>query len=409
MSQRADAPSHAAPARVLYVESNADGTIGGSYYSLLYLIQGLDRRRYTATVVFQNDHLLMDDFRAAGAETLIWPLPRPRTFGHGGGRLAPLRLAAQKAANLLHGFVWQAVRRAWFLRRRNVALVHLNNTVLRSHEWMFAARLARVPCLTHERGINGHYPRAAKKLGARLGAIICISDAVRQTLRNAGADFGNLVTIHNALDPAAMAVTRTRAEMRAAVGLSDGAPVIGMVGNIREWKGQETLVLALDRVRREIPDARVVFIGDTAAADRDYHRQVEDTIARLGLGGHIVFSGYQRHVADWVGMVDVVVHASVLPEPFGRVILEAMALRKPVIGAAAGAIPEIVEEGRTGLTFPPGDHERLAAALVAVLRDPATARAMGEQGYARLTSAFDIRHNVSQTQDIYERLLRAAH
>ncbi len=396
------------PVRVLYCESNADGTIGGSYFSLLYLIQGLDKSRYRPTVVFQRDHVLMDEFRATGAEILIWPLSPPSTLGREPGLLRPLRLVAQKGTNLLRGFFWQAVQRARFLRREGFALVHLNNSLLRNEQWMLAARLAGVPCLTHERGINDFYPESAKKLGRRLGAIICISDAVRQTLVRAGADFGNLVTIHNALDPAALQVARPAAELRASVGIPSGAVVIGMVGNIRAWKGQDTLLRALERVRRVVPDAYVVFIGDTAAADRGFREQLDALIAELGLEGRVVFSGYQRCVADWIGASDVIVHASVQPEPFGRVILEAMALRKPVIGAAAGAIPEIIEEGRTGWTFPPGDDQKLAEALISVVGDFGRAREIGERGYARLVSSFDIRRNVDQTQAVYERLLRAA-
>ena len=184
--------------------------------------------------------------------------------------------------------------------------------------------------------------------------------------------------------------------------------VVGMLGNIKAWKGQDTLIRAMARVRREIPDVRCLLVGDTSPSDREYGQSLHALVASLGLDKQIVFTGFQRNVGDFLMMVDVMVHASVLPEPFGRVILEAMACKKPVIGARAGAIPEIVEEGRTGLTFPPGDAGSLAEAIVSLISDRDRIRRFGESGYRRLVNEFHIVKNIEATQRLYERILGAA-
>ena len=133
------------PVRVVYCEGNVDGTIGGSYYSLLYLVKGLDRSRYTPLVVFHTANRLQSRFHDAGVETLVWPRVTAFTFG---ARLSPawgpLRvpiLLAQKAVNFLRGFLWQAIAQAWFLRRAGAKILHLNNSILHSQDWMLAARL----------------------------------------------------------------------------------------------------------------------------------------------------------------------------------------------------------------------------------------------------------------------------
>lgn len=396
--------------RVLYCENNVDGTVGGSYYSLLYLVKGLDRSRYEPIVVFYTGHTLLPAFREAGIDTRVWPRPRPFTFGaRARGVLKAPLLLLQKAANVARTLLVPALVRAWFLVTRNVGIVHLNNSVLYNHDWMLAARLARRTCLTHERGINERYPPAAKHFGRGLDAVICISDAVRENMRQRGADFGNLVTIHNGLDPAMMRLQTRPEALRSAHGLAADDLVLCMIGNIKAWKGQDTLVRAMDRVRHALPTARCILVGDTSPSDRPYEETLRQLVASLGLERQVVFAGFRRNVADYLVMCDVMVHASVLPEPFGRVILEAMACRKPVIGSRAGAIPEIVEEGKTGLTFPPGDAEKLGEAIVAVLRDPAEARRMGERGYERLVRTFHISRNVEATERTYETLLRATH
>jgi glycosyltransferase involved in cell wall biosynthesis len=101
----------------------------------------------------------------------------------------------------------------------------------------------------------------------------------------------------------------------------------------------------------------------------------------------------------------VQVHASIAPEPFGRVLLEAMALEKPVVASGDGAVPEILVDGQTGYLFPPNDSDALAGKLSTLLGDPAMVESMGRAGRARLEAEFSITRNVAETQKLYDRLL----
>jgi glycosyltransferase involved in cell wall biosynthesis len=154
---------------------------------------------------------------------------------------------------------------------------------------------------------------------------------------------------------------------------------------------------------------RCVLVGDTAQADQEFDRTLRDLVAELGLEKHIIFAGFQANVTDFLMMSDAMVHASVAPEPFGRVILEAMACRKPVIATRAGAIPELVAEGETGITFTPGDAVALANAVARVIRDRRTAQQLGLNGYHRLLKEFHVERNVEATEQLYDRLLQPAH
>lgn len=403
------------PARVLYCEGNADGTVGGSYFCLLYLVKGLDRSRYEPMVVFQNEHSLLPEFHEAGIRTVIWPKPTSFTFGDrlsarpGVPRfIQTAGLAIQRVLNFFRKFVFTALARTWFLRREGVQIVHLNNTIQYNHDWMLAARLAHLKCVVHERGINVSFSAAAKYFAKRLDAVICISNAVRQNMHDRGVDYGNLLTIYDGMDPDAKELHTTPDALRGVYGIQPGAPIVGMVGNIKEWKGQHTVIRAIDRVRKLFPAVRCVLVGDTGPEHMEYERGLRDLVRSLGLDQHIIFAGFQKHVADHLMMFDVVIHASVSPEPFGMVILEAMARRKPIIGARSGAIPEIIEEGRTGLTFPPGDWEQLADAIVTLLSDSAMAQSLGRNGFDRLVKEFHISRNVESVQQLYQRVLNEA-
>jgi hypothetical protein len=126
----------------------------------------------------------------------------------------------------------------------------------------------------------------------------------------------------------------------------------------------------------------------------------------MGLSDRVFLTGYRANVADYVNALDVVIHASILPEPFGRVVLEGMALRKPVIGTRAGGVPDIIEDGTTGLLYTPGDDAALADCIARLVEDAKLRGSMGEAGYDRLVERFSVRRNVESTQQLYVSVMR---
>lgn len=398
---------------ILYCEGNTDGTVGGSYFSLLYLVSGLDRRRYNPIVVFHNEHAILPRYHDAGITTLIVPAYRPITLASQPpaairSMVSPALKVAQKALNFANGFIGRGFRYARLLREHDIDVLHLNNSVIRNNDWMLGALLARIPCVTHERGINDHYPRLSRMFGRQLKAIICISGAVRDNLLKHAVGNDNLVTIYNGIDPATVSVDADRQTIFAEYDIAPDARVIGVVGNIKTWKGQETLIRALPAVLQDVPELVCLLVGATAESDRPYRDHLVGLARELGVERHLRFTGYQTNVANFMNAMEVVVHTSIEPEPFGRVLIEAMAMGKPVVGTRAGAVTEIVDEGKTGLTFPPGDAESLSGALRRLLMSREEADAMGRNGRARLEANFDIRANIRKTEALYESLLKSA-
>lgn len=397
--------------KILYCESNRDGTVGGSFRSLLYLAEGVDRLRYQPLVIFYREHSLLDEYRKAGLRTEVWSLPEPIRIPFASSRRQKRNLLVrvlgvlQRLANFFQFVVVQAIRHAVYLRRHRIDLVHLNNSILRNHDWMLAALIANVRCVTHERGLKTHYPWLARFFAKRLDAVVCISQAVRDNLVARGVSGERLVIVHNGLDPERVRPVRDAAEVRAELGIGTDQPVLGILGNIRRWKGQETVVRAAAKIREQVPNVVCLLVGDTADADRTYEERLREIIHEERLEHHVLFTGYKKNVADYLNIMDIVVHASIDPEPFGRVLIEAMAMRKPVVGARGGAVPEIVVHGETGYLFTPGDWVDLATHATVLMRDPELCRRMGESGYRRMVSDFHIRTNVERTQVVYARVL----
>jgi glycosyltransferase involved in cell wall biosynthesis len=367
------------------------------------LVLGLDRARFTPIVIFRHENHVAESLRTKGVRVIILPPGTPFTFRRPwmNGLLAPVK----KVMNLWRGGVRTAFTHARFLRRERIDLLNLNNSITRDHEWMVAARMAGVPCISHEMGINPAYSRADKALAARLDAVICVSHAVRESLRRGGADFPHVTVIHCVFDRSRYHLKESPGFLRERHGIPAGVPVVGVVGNVKPWKGQETIVRAMAILRQRHPGIRCVLAGGTSHADRAYLDRLDAIGAEHGMTGEVIFAGFQPNPIDYMRLMDVVAHTSVAPEPFGIVLLEAMLLGKPLVSTTTGGPAEVVNDGQSGLLVEPGRPELLADAITRLLSDPAWAAALGARGRERLEREFASERTIAQTVAVYERVL----
>ncbi|MBW9264553.1 MAG: glycosyltransferase family 4 protein [Candidatus Thiodiazotropha sp. (ex. Lucinisca nassula)] len=393
---------------ILYCEGNTDGTVGGSFYSLLYLTKGLDRDKYDPIVVFHKEHALLPDYNKANVKTIIIPQYIPFNLVSDNKYLSKINKILkiiQRLVNIV-GYLFISSREIKsFLVKNKVDLLHLNNSVLRNNNWMIAAICAGIPCITHERGINNNYPFISRFLAGKLNAIISISKSVTDVLKENGIKNNNIVTIYNGINPDEVIEKISDQDVMKLLNISNNTNVIGIVGNIREWKGQEIAVRAMRKIVDNYPNTVCLLIGDTAKKDSQYRDKLDTIIKELGLESNIIFTGYIKNVSDYINILQIVLHTSIEPEPFGRVLIEAMSLSKPLIASNDGAIPEIILNEKTGLTFTPGDHECLAELVIKLLQDKQYTEDLGKEGYKRLLEYFHINVNVEKTQLLYDKIL----
>lgn len=367
------------------------------------LVLGLDRSRFTPIVIFRHDNHVAESLRASGVRVIILPPTTPFTFPWAWANrvLAPLK----KLVNLWRGGVRTAFAHARFLRRERIDLLNLNNSITRDHEWMVAARMSGTPCISHEMGINPAYSRADKALAARLDAIICVSHAVHESLRRGGADFPHVTVIHCVFDRSRYRHRESAETIRARHGIPAGVPVVGVVGNVKPWKGQETMVRAMAILRQRHPGIHCLLAGGTSEADRPYLDRLDALCAEHGMRDEVIFAGFQPNPIDYMRVMDVVAHTSVAPEPFGIVLLEAMLLGKPLVSTTTGGPAEVVANGVTGILVDPGRPELLADAITRLLSDPAAAAEMGRRGKERLEQEFTSDRTIARTVAVYDDVL----
>jgi glycosyltransferase involved in cell wall biosynthesis len=386
------------PCRILFVEASTGGVVGGSLTGILPLIAHLDRTRFAPSLaLFEPKTIATDGIPVH----VLPPLPRP-TGVAGRGRLGRLVLRAQR---LYAAAGPRAQALAALYRRERPALVYLANGFRANLDGVLAARRCGLPVVCHEKGFEPVGP--IERLASRwIDACVCMTEEIADYCRRRQVRARRLLTIHDGIDCDAFRAGGG-ASVRREFGIPPEAPVAGIVGHIQDWKGQHLVVEAVARARRRFPELRCLVVGGVHRRGVEYAARLRERIAAADLAGHVILTGPRQDVAACLDAMDVVLHASVVPEPFGRVLIEAMALARPVIAPREGGPLVIVVDGETGLLVPPRDASAMAEALEALLADPTRRAAMGRAGRARAQAVFDIRHHVQTMEALFDDVLAA--
>ena len=224
--------------------------------------------------------------------------------------------------------------------------------------------------------------------------VLAVSGAVRDALEARRVSGEKIVVLHNGIDVeglwSARARPRSRKKLEDEFGIASDAPLAGLVGRLVDWKGPDRFVAAAAEVARRLPSARFLLVGDAVFGEASYVDGLKAQVRRLGLDDRVVFTGFREDALEITAGLDVLVHASLLPDPLPTVLIEAMAMGVPVVASDAGGVREIVEHGKTGLLVPPGDVDALAEAVLELLSNPGKARDMGGAGHERAVRLFDM-------------------
>jgi glycosyltransferase involved in cell wall biosynthesis len=208
------------------------------------------------------------------------------------------------------------------------------------------------------------------------------------------------MTIYNAVDVKDHAIKIDVQEKKRQLNISPDEKVIGIVARLVPVKNHRTLFAAFKKVRQACPKTRLLIVGE-GPLDEDLRRFA----AELGETENILFLGKRDDVRELLHIMDVVCLAS-LSEGLSLTLLEAMASARPAVATNVGGNPELVLDGLTGLLVPPRDPERMAEAIVALLRDDGRRRSMGEAGRRRVEEKFNIQNCVKEYEELYFTLAR---
>jgi glycosyltransferase involved in cell wall biosynthesis len=196
--------------------------------------------------------------------------------------------------------------------------------------------------------------------------------------------------------------------IRRELGLADDECLVGFVGRLDPWKGADVFVQAAAEVVHKRKDARFLVCGGELPGHERYADGLRRLARDLGVEDRMLFTGWKYRLDDIpevMAALDVMVHTSIRPEPFGLVLIEAMATAKPIVAADDGGVREVVEPEVSALLARPGDHQAFAEAILQILSDLSRAKAMGRAGRARAEALFEVGAYVRRVEAVYEEVL----
>jgi glycosyltransferase involved in cell wall biosynthesis len=402
--------------RILYVEQPSFA--GGSATGLYELVRGLDTSRYEPVVLFHGPNPYREQFQALGVQVIVLSEQSPaapttvsqRDIAASLSRYGHWLATAYRTAKEVYLIARQdwslAQRVARLIRDEAIDLVHHNNGLRVNRGTVMAARMASLPQICHVRGLSGFSP-LERYLAHSVNAFIYMSRAIEKFYQNLGIPPGKGHVIYDAFPAEAFGQTQHTATLRAEFGLTDQDLLISNVGRLDWWKGHEYFLEAIAEVIQSQPDTKALIVGapDSTPASQAYYRRLQQSVSELQLSDHVVFTGFRADVPLIMAASDIMVHSASEPEPFGRVVVEAMLAGRPVVATAAGGVLDIVEDQVTGLLVPPKNATLMAQAIKQLLQNREQARIMGQRAQQSARERFSVEQHVTAVQRVYQKIL----
>ncbi len=374
---------------ILYMHETS--LIAGAERSLLALIAELDRERFNVSMACPSEGPLSNKLAALGVR--VYPVDFPKIR----------KIAGVYAAV-------NALRKT--IKREGIALIHSNSIRTNIYAWL-AGHPDGIPVVWHERNlIDKEILDPDRLLSFLPDAIICNSRAIAKRFMRRGNIPEKVNIIHNGVDLEYFNPTVKGDKLRGRFGISPDEIVVGIASRFNKNKGHEIFLAAAARLMKEVPNAknRLRFLisgGAVFGEDKEREAVLKRLAISEGISDRVIFTGVVEDMAEVYAAADIMVLASFL-EGCGRVVSEAMACGRPVVGTDTGGTPEMIVDGVTGSIVRARDASGLANALRSLIEDREKRLAMGKESRRRAEKEFDIKIHAKETADLYLRVINKA-
>ena len=385
--------------KVLYLQSTSE--IGGSDISLYRLVKAIDREKFCPYVMVPMEGPLVSRLRELGVTVVMNP-EMMKLSSRGGWKYRMRYLLTYLPA----------VRRiVKCVKDEGINILH-TNTLHNLHGWL-AAKIARIPHVWHVREIvkqSKLFLILERFLIRRFtNKVIAISAAVAHELAPELIEKGVLQVIPNGVDLSEYRYEIQSKRVLSDLSLKSETPLIAFVGRLDHWKGADVFLKAVALCHKRCPSAHFLVVGGEVPGRAEYAANLYQLAESLGIRDIVHFTGWRYQSQDMpevYSAIQLSVLASTWPEPFGLVLIEAMAMGKPVVATNHGGAPEICVNGVTGILVPPGDAQKMAEAFEFILSNPDKAQEMGTKGRKRVEEFYDETKCARKIEQLYLEMMK---
>ena len=400
--------------KILYVENGIG--YGGAIICLRHLVRHLDRKRFKPLVVTgrtgpQYREIAQEaDWRHVPdryidvvgmrrrLEQLAWPQRIPGLTG----LLNQLLARADDVFNFLPFFL----HLLWVAWRFKADLIHVNNEPLCNRAALLVGKLLSIPTVCHVRG-DPVSSRLIKWTYTLPTHFISVSHWVAKSMREKlQVPPEKISVIYDGIALEKLNLKADGNDFRRQHHIPVDAYAVGLVGLLIPWKGQALFLDAAKLLRDKIPGLKMVIVGGTPDDCVAYEAMLRQRVIQEQLEDIIIFTGHVTQMEQVYNGLDVVVSASTSPEPLGTVVIECMAMGRPLIGPHHGGAAEMMEHGKTGLLFTPKDAASLATEIEKFYRDQQLSLQLGHNARVQALATFAISSHTDKIQTLYDSILQ---
>lgn len=289
-------------------------------------------------------------------------------------------------------------------KKNNIKMIVLNNDMYSNYGGILAASLLKIPCVLHCRGLTYNSP-FMKFLSKRVNLFLAVSGFIKLDYKKLGIEDRKIQVLFDGDDPERYDPEIDASKETKEFAVSPGTFNIGSIAMLAEWKGQDVLLKAAKEVLKEIPNCRFFIIGDSASKDTKYKEGLISLAKNLNINDKVVFTGYRSDIPQMFKILDVVIHSPIKPDPLPGVIIQAAAMKKPIIASNCGGIPEMIKDGESGILFEPGNVEELKNAIIDLLKNKEKREALAENARKTFLREFTLDVIIKKVEQAYETVL----
>lgn len=385
-------------------------SFGGSIVVLGSLVEAIDKEKFRPVVVGEMDESILNYHMQGQAK--IYVVPRLFNYAHWERISSLVRKIKPRFLFKLTIYLLSAIRSLVnilyviqliaIILKEKVDLVHVNNG-MSNLEPVLAALLLRRKIIVHFHGIES--PGLVQRLLLRkVDRFISISEFLWEELVKNGFPEDRMTVIPNPVQET-HAISNKQGDLRKQYGLNEEDKVFSIVGRIVRWKGHIEFLKAAFLVLDSNPDAKALIVGDFSDGDAGYQEKIEKMIEDSSYRDRVIMTGYVKDVSRIYSITDVCVHTSIEPEPFGLVIIEAMANGVPVVASDIGAPPEIIRDKINGYLVSPTETTKLADRIKSLLDNDRLRGDIGRGGCEHVRDNYNIKNYVHSVEQVYRELL----
>ena len=401
--------------RIMYIQKTSGG---GSTISLYELIRSLDKNLYEPVVIFdvKNDYykkfkdlgihiiskkrrLHSDNLTSKNRDIENFLKQYKRWLANFYSELKPFYMLAKN--DLL-----QVLEMSKIYKKEAIDLVHYNNNLLPNRGSIIAAHFLKLPQVCHMRMFY-ELKILDRYLARYINKFFFISTAIQDWYLKNGICSEKGTVVFNPINEDFSLNNKREYKIRKEFQILNSDFLVCNIGRLDLWKGHDYFLKALSILINCNLNIKALIVGkvELSFQGQSYYEKLRKMIIDLNLEKHVNFLGHRDDVEKIMRAADIVVHSASKPEPFGRVIAEAMMTGRPVIATAAGGVMDIIKDKITGLLVPPKDANAMANAIKYLIKNPEIAKKMGQFSQKIAKDQFSVKKHVTEIQKIYKQIL----